>query len=1743
MKWLSVVLLVVLLLVVALASSILWTSYGTRMAIEEAVGVVNDIIPGEVAVGGVEGALADGLVLHDVVIADPEGGEALRLERLELRVELWDLVSKRVWVDSLTLSGLELSLFDNRRRMGLLRAFVVESVAPDDPSEPSDWVVDVAHLQLERVTVVTHVGGPTLVRDLAVAGEFHYDRESIRWKGLSISGELVDPLTPNVPRGDFGITSDGALEGDRLRVDRFTAAAGGTRLDLSAELPSLTGRAGRLTLTELSTDLESLSRLLGLPPLLGAGRVSGELESDGSWVSARLSILAGDSPITIDARMAIGPLLMTGTPGPWTLKLAGERIRPAAILPGLPPLSLDALDLRASGEGMPLAGGLADLSVAARGLQMAGIPIRDADIWASLVGPSADLRFEARGDAMGVVRGAVRMPHVAGTSLDVSVSVAGLDVAPLLTSLGLSALKGTQGQVPELALDAHAELMPGGPPSVAANLALRLEGLALPETMGPARASALAIDAALAYSGRGLPTGRATVVLEEAGASAFSGGHTTLSVEAVAAGDELRVTAQGDVRGLLGPSGLSVAESVFEADATLSPGGRLSAASAHLSVESVSQGPWFVTGVALETALIEQPEGAVFTGPLLVRGAIGPDGMSVGTVSGQLSASLGQRLSGVAAAADGAPLGARADLAVDDLELGSGRGIRHASAKLDAHYGAKGLDGQLVLGATAIDLAGVLLDDVSLLARLSPGERGQLELRARQGALRAGVDVGVAFQDGFAGAITLSLSKLFARRGPVGLESLGVAQVSYDPAGRVGLGGLRLQLDGGGAGREPAGTSLALDATFDLKTQNLTLEVAMPRQRLERWLTVARGVMGAGVALPDIGGEIAVTADLRGTPARLLGDLDVHLSNASVGRTRGIGADLDLTLSGADARATLSAAWGDVHVDAELVSPWPIRDGGKTKLTLSTSELDLALLGELVPTAPPLTGAARFEARLAGAWPHIEGTASVRGRRLAVAPLNPLDVTLNVALASGRLRADVVAGDGKELEARVELPVDLGSLATASGRSALMATPLTGHLALTGAPLRRWMTGLARPIGKLRVGAGLDFLGPVGAVAITGDVQATGGLLKKRHARVAFTSDGQQGRVRATLHAAERELARVVLSLPEALGAAAMRPDPMSLLREPAVTLDIGPLDLDFEGLEALSPGLGQVLAGLVGPPTLRGSFRFHGDPGGPVGSGSIDLGSTPASTVASTAESDAPSLELRPPLINAASLEVVVEQGRVTTRLLASRPGAKRAGGALDVVVEAGLGSGGVLSSGLPELTAIPLGGHVRVKALAVDGLAALMPAVLGPSDGDIDVDLALAGTFGQPRLVGRTGARLTRLVVGPLGLDQPDVDLGIRFDGDAIELGPLRLVQPEGSLELELGATFPTFQARDVRLRGAITLDHYRVLGRDDLTATLSGTIGLSGTLVKPGVLAKLRLDEIVAKPSTGGRDVVPIGKPDGVVYLNDRVRPTGLDSASIASSILHGLDLDLAIEIPHRSVRVKNDMVDLQASGDLRITSRGAQLAVVGQVGVDEGRVFVYGREFAISPDSKVYFDGSNRLEPTLDVRATFDISGVDLTPVGPDLVGKEITLAVTGVASRPRVRLTSDPEMSQTFIMSIITLGFPAGGGQSGKEDKGRIANLVMGLVSASASRMLQDKLPVDVFKVETGGSQLSKTRITVGRRILRNLMVAYHADLGAREGENTNEVRLQYELTQRLHLDGRYGDGKAGAMDLFYRWRF
>lgn len=295
------------------------------------------------------------------------------------------------------------------------------------------------------------------------------------------------------------------------------------------------------------------------------------------------------------------------------------------------------------------------------------------------------------------------------------------------------------------------------------------------------------------------------------------------------------------------------------------------------------------------------------------------------------------------------------------------------------------------------------------------------------------------------------------------------------------------------------------------------------------------------------------------------------------------------------------------------------------------------------------------------------------------------------------------------------------------------------------------------------------------------------------------------------------------------------------------------------------------------------------------------------------------------------------------------------------------------------------------------------------------------------------------------------------------------------------------------------------------------------------------------------TGGRDIRPIGPPDTVVFVDGLPVPVRLQRNVADAAEKAGAFVEIAIDllIPRRAVRVQNDQIDVWAEGKLRVETSGERLALLGRVTVNEGSVDFIGRSFVIDPESAIIFDGREGIDPLLDLSARYSLADVDLSALGKTATASDhILLKVTGRLSKPRPDFTAVPELSQTDILAIIAVGFPVGGdGSSSQSNTGRVGNMLMNLVSAQASRIIQDRLPVDVFKVEAGADDISKSKITVGKRLLRDLVLSYNANFGAKDGENKNEAQLRYEITNNVQLEARYGDAGYGGADLFLLWRF
>jgi translocation and assembly module TamB len=217
------------------------------------------------------------------------------------------------------------------------------------------------------------------------------------------------------------------------------------------------------------------------------------------------------------------------------------------------------------------------------------------------------------------------------------------------------------------------------------------------------------------------------------------------------------------------------------------------------------------------------------------------------------------------------------------------------------------------------------------------------------------------------------------------------------------------------------------------------------------------------------------------------------------------------------------------------------------------------------------------------------------------------------------------------------------------------------------------------------------------------------------------------------------------------------------------------------------------------------------------------------------------------------------------------------------------------------------------------------------------------------------------------------------------------------------------------------------------------------------------------------------------------------------------------------------------------DVDVLLRGTinMLQLVGRMEARRGVVYFRNNDFKILHASADFIDPA-RLNPVLDIQAE--------TRVRDYL----IRLSVTGTAERALVTFISEPPLSDSDILGVLTLG------KTGTELKGKEAGVGMGEAVSFATGQFQDifeqrarsltgldRFQVDPY-VSTGDT--SVPRVTVGKEIVRDkLYVTYSSNVGASTPEPI--IKVEYVLNRNLSVVGEQNElGKIGA-DVKFRFEF
>ncbi len=255
---------------------------------------------------------------------------------------------------------------------------------------------------------------------------------------------------------------------------------------------------------------------------------------------------------------------------------------------------------------------------------------------------------------------------------------------------------------------------------------------------------------------------------------------------------------------------------------------------------------------------------------------------------------------------------------------------------------------------------------------------------------------------------------------------------------------------------------------------------------------------------------------------------------------------------------------------------------------------------------------------------------------------------------------------------------------------------------------------------------------------------------------------------------------------------------------------------------------------------------------------------------------------------------------------------------------------------------------------------------------------------------------------------------------------------------------------------------------------------------------------------------------------IDLADLISGRGDSSLSTGSgddSPLGATNFDLRI-IGRNALVIRNNLADLTASADLRITGDVDYPQISGRITANSGTIFFRDNRYEVQR-GVLTFPPNTSIEPVINLQAETEIKGYQIfLNLNGSLTDSE-SLSVV---------VRSNPSLPQDDVVSLITTGNLA------DSDRGLFAqggvNTAAGvltdeIINKPISRATDKLFGLNRFELDpiVSGQRGNPTaRLTVGRQINKNLLVTYSTNLS----EDQNQVlALEYRVSNRLSFVAQY----------------
>jgi len=407
---------------------------------------------------------------------------------------------------------------------------------------------------------------------------------------------------------------------------------------------------------------------------------------------------------------------------------------------------------------------------------------------------------------------------------------------------------------------------------------------------------------------------------------------------------------------------------------------------------------------------------------------------------------------------------------------------------------------------------------------------------------------------------------------------------------------------------------------------------------------------------------------------------------------------------------------------------------------------------------------------------------------------------------------------------------------------------------------------------------------------------------------------------------------------------------------------------------------------------------------------------------------------------------------------------------------------------------------------------------------DGALRASASFGGRFGAPQYTGEVVGSQVSVRNFLQGVSVSDGDVAIRLQGSTAHIERFTAKAGSGSVRVEGDASFGEAPRATVTL----TAERFQLLGRVDRRIVTSGQAKLRFDARNVAVDGRFDVDEGLIDFSRSdapelASDVEVVRAPSAAASAAATAQSAAAQAPTLPANTRRDVALDLRVGLGQK-LRIHGHGLDTGLRGELRITSPGGRLAVDGTVQAADGTYAAYGQKLSIDR-GVIVFNGEVG-NPRLDIEATRP--NLDL----------RVGVAVTGTATRPRIRLFSEPELSEMDKLSWLVMGRASDG--LGSADTALLQRAALALLSGEGGGLTEQftkAIGLDELSVRQSDGDVRNTVVSVGKQLSRRWYVGYERGLNA----TTGSWQLIYRLARRLTL--RAQSGEDNSLDVIWTWRW